>query len=101
MIAQSENERVLLAVLPVTRVQFPTVTEYFKRFLPGLSHVLPCTQCREDQRAERSGAPLEKCLHSHEDHEMPANQPSLRRKKTNPAQLSIQEFKKEQEITQR
>jgi len=35
MIAQWENECISLPVLPVARVHFQTVTEYFMGFLPG------------------------------------------------------------------
>jgi len=39
---------VLLFVRSVTRVQFPVMAEYFKRFFPGWSHALPCTQFRAE-----------------------------------------------------
>ena len=59
-----------------SKVSFPAMVEYFKGFFPGWSYVLPCTQFWEGQ--EQSGAPLEKCLQSHEGHEMPTDQPGLR-----------------------
>jgi len=35
MIAQWENEGISLSVLPVARVQFPAMAEYFKGFFLG------------------------------------------------------------------
>jgi len=49
MIAQWDSP---LSGLPVARVQFPVVAEYFKGFIPGWSHALRCTHFREDRRAE-------------------------------------------------
>jgi len=72
MIAQWDSS---LSVPPVARVQFPTMAEYFKGFLPA-DHSSGRTK-----RAEwlfSKGASLEKSLQSHEDHEMPMDQPDLR-----------------------
>jgi len=55
MIAQWDSSR---SVLPVARVQFPTMAKSFKGFFPGLSHAPPCAQFREYQRAE--WCPLER-----------------------------------------
>jgi len=49
MIAQWDSS---LTVLPLARVQSPTMAEYFKGFFPGWWYMLPCTQFREYQRAE-------------------------------------------------
>jgi len=57
MIAQWDSS---LSVLSVARVKFTTMAEYF-----SWSHVLPCAQFREAQRAE--WRPFEKSLQSHED----------------------------------
>jgi len=67
-----------LSVFSAARAQFLTRVEYFNRFFPGRSHVLPCTQFREYQRPDQV-RPLGK--ESHEDHE--TDQPGLRETEPN------------------
>ena len=72
MIAQWENECISLSVFSMAWVKFPAMVKYFKGFSPA-DHM-----CFLVHSSKRSGVPLEKCLQSHEDHEVPTDQPGIR-----------------------